>query len=83
MAIADTTIKIDGQIYYPGDTLPDMGSLMRDKNGDYFGFIVDRAKLPVYDDLAHGTGAILADPAGADETIVLNYHAPTKQWIKL
>ena len=28
MAVADKTMVVDGQTYYPGDTIPDLGSLV-------------------------------------------------------
>lgn len=87
MAIADKTVTIDGQTYYAGDTLPDLGSIMAtDVQGNkrsYFGFIADRAKLPVYDNLAHGSDATLVDPNGVDATVILYFHAPTKAWYQL
>ena len=52
MAVADKVMVVDGQTYNPGDTLPDLGSLVCvDANGnirDYEGLLTDVSKLPHY-----------------------------------
>lgn len=87
MAVATNTIEIDGQIYKPGDILPDLGSLeCVGTNGNqraYFGFIEDKDKLPKYDNLGTGSNATLVDKNKVEETIVLKYHSLTKEWYQL
>ena len=52
MAVVDTITEYDGQTYFPGDTLPDLGSLrcVSEESGkrSYEGLLSDQAKLPTY-----------------------------------
>ena len=83
MAVADKTMVVDGQTYYPGDTLPDLGSLVCiDANGnirDYEGLLTDVSKLPHY--VESGSSALLYD--GQGNTEVYEFHKPTDTWYKL
>lgn len=85
--IADRNIVVDGQHYEKGEEIWDLGSLIATEvNGNqrtYIGFLEDAKKLPKYNDLASGSTAILIDPAGTEETIVLSYHSKTQTWYKL
>ena len=83
MAVADKTMVVDGQTYKPGDTLPDLGSLVCvDANGnrrDYEGLLTDVSKLPHY--VESGSSALLYD--GQGNTEVYEFHKPTNTWYKL
>ena len=83
MAIAEGTIVIDGQTYYKGDEIPDLGSLVCvEANGnqrDYEGLLADVNKLPHYVDT--GSSAMLYD--GTGNTEVYEFHKPTDKWYKL
>ena len=83
MAVADKTMVVDGQTYYPGDTIPDLGSLVcvsADGNmRDYEGLLSDASKLPHY--VESGSGALLYD--GQGNTEVYEFHKPTNTWYKL
>lgn len=83
MAVADKTMVVDGQTYYPGDTIPDLGSLVCvDANGnirDYEGLLTDVSKLPHY--VETGSSALLYD--GQGNTEVYEFHKPTDTWYKL
>ena len=83
MAVADKTMVVDGQTYYPGDTIPDLGSLVCvDADGnmrDYEGLLTDVSKLPHY--VESGSSALLYD--GQGNTEVYEFHKPTDTWYKL
>ena len=83
MAVADKTMIVDGQTYYPGDTIPDLGSLVcvsADGNKrDYEGLLADASKLPHYVDT--GSSALLYD--GTGNTEVYEFHRPSDKWYKL
>lgn len=69
--MVEITTIYDGQIYYPGDSLPDLGSWVCtsiDKNGNgepnirnYEGLSIDVSKLPKYDNLGTGSSALCLD----------------------
>ena len=81
MAVADKTMVVDGQTYYPGDTIPDLGGLVCvDADGNrrsYEGKVADQSKLPTYVD--DGSSALLYDGAGT--TKVLHFLGGT--WYEL
>lgn len=83
MAVADKVMVVDGQTYNPGDTLPDLGSLVCvDANGnirDYEGLLTDVSKFPHY--VESGSSALLYD--GQGNTEVYEFHKPTDTWYKL
>ena len=83
MAVADKTMVVDGQTYYPGDTILDLGSLVcvsADGNKrDYEGLLADASKLPHYVDT--GSSALLYD--GTGNTEVYEFHRPSDKWYKL
>lgn len=83
MAVADKVMVVDGQTYYPGDELPDLGSLVcvsSDGNmRDYEGLLSDALKLPHY--VESGSSALLYD--GQGNTEVYEFHKPTNTWYKL
>lgn len=83
MAVADKTMVVDGQTYYPGDTIPDLGILVcvsADGNKrDYEGLLADASKLPHYVDT--GSSALLYD--GTGNTEVYEFHRPSDKWYKL
>lgn len=85
--IADRNTVVDGHYYEKGEEIWDLGSLIATEvNGNqrsYLGFLEDSEKLPKYDDLGSGSTAILVDPSGNKETVVLSYHSKTKTWYKL
>ena len=66
MAVVDTITEYDGQTYFPGDTLPDLGSLrcVSEESGkrSYEGLLSDQAKLPTY--VSDGSSALLYDGSG-------------------
>lgn len=84
----ETTTIYDGQIYYPGDSLPDLGSWVCtsvDKTGNgelnirnYEGISSDLDKLPKYDNLGTGSSALCLD-SGA----FYKYEKTTKTWYQL
>ena len=67
----DITTIFDGQIYNPGDSLPDMGSWVctsvdKNANGEYNirnyeGLSTDIDKLPHYENLGTGSSALCLD----------------------
>lgn len=73
MAVVDMITEYDGQTYFPGDTLPDLGSLrcVSEESGkrSYEGLLSDQAKLPTY--VANGSSALLYD--GSGNTKVLHF----------
>lgn len=81
MAVADKTMVVDGQTYYPGDTIPDFGSLVCveavGNKRSYEGKVADQSKLPTYVD--DGSSALLYDGAGT--TKVLHFLGGT--WYEL
>lgn len=81
MATAEQKTVIDGKTYYPGDEIPDFGSIVcveADGNKRYYeGLISDQSKLPLYVD--PGSGALLTD--GNGNTKVL--HFINGQWLEL
>lgn len=83
MAVADRVMVVDGQTYYPGDTIPDLGSLVCveavGNKRDYEGLLSDVSKLPHYVD--SGSSALLYD--GNGNTEVYEFHKPTDKWYKL
>lgn len=88
MAIKVTTI-FDGQIYNPGDSLPDLGSWVCtsvDKNGNgeliirnYEGLSADVGKLPKYETgLGTGSSALCLDTGD-----FYKYEQSTKTWYQI
>lgn len=87
MAVDKTTIY-DGQLYNPGESLPDLGTWVCtsvDKNADgimnirnYEGLSTDVAKLPKYDNLGTGSSALCLDTSD-----FYKYEASTKTWYQL
>ena len=81
MAVADRVMVVDGQTYYPGDTIPDLGSLVCvESSGNkrsYEGLLSDAPKLPAYVD--DGSSALLFDGAGTTKV----YHFLSGQWYEL
>lgn len=88
MAVTVTTI-FDGQIYYPGDSLPDLGSwvctdVTRNDNGElnirnYEGLSADVSKLPKYEiGLDTGSSALCLDNGD-----FYKYEKTTKTWYKI
>ena len=80
-------VKVDGK-YYEKGTEPDLGSIRctdasRPPIRDYQGHTQDALKLPIYDDLGHGSGATLIDPNGVQETIIGKFDAYIKHWVNL
>ena len=73
MAVADKTMVVDGQTYYPGDTIPDLGSLVcveaTGNKRSYGGKVADQSKLPTSVDV--GSSARLY--YGAGPTTVLHF----------
>lgn len=73
MAVVDTITEYDGQTYFPGDTLPDLGSLrcvsVEGGKRSYEGLLSDQAKLPNY--VSDGSSALLYD--GSGNTKVLHF----------
>lgn len=71
----------DGQIYKPGDTIPNLGSLVGTDMGNgqrkYEGKNLDANKLPKYPDLATGSSASLT---ASDGLHVWKYEATAKKW---
>lgn len=71
----------DGQLYLPGDELPDLGSLVcvSDQGGkrSYEGLASDYAKLPTY--VQDGSSALLYDGAGTTKV----YHFLNGIWYEL
>ena len=83
MAVADKTMVVDGQTYYPGDTIPDLGSIVCveavGNKRDYEGLLSDVSKLPHY--VETGSSALLFD--GNGNTELYEFHKPTDKWYKL
>ena len=81
MAVVDTITEYDGQTYFPGDTLPDLGSLrcVSEESGkrSYEGSLSDQAKLPTY--VSDGSSALLYDGAGNTKV----YHFLNGVWYEL
>lgn len=81
MAVADKTMVVDGQTYYPGDTIPDSGSLVCveavGNKRSYEGKVADQSKLPTYVD--DGSSALLYDGAGTTKVL----HFLNGQWYEL
>ena len=83
MTVADKTMVVDGQTYYPGDTIPDLGSLVCveavGNKRSYEGLLIDVSKLPHY--VETGSSALLFD--GDGNTELYEFHKPTDKWYKL
>lgn len=81
MATVDTITEYDGQTYFPGDTLPDLGSLrcvsVEGGKRFYEGLLSDQPKLPTYVD--DGSSALLYDGAGTTKVL----HFLDGQWYEL
>lgn len=87
MAVSVITIY-DGQTYYPGDSLPDLGNwvcVSVKKNSDnefvirkYEGLSVDVSKLPHYDNLSTGSSALCIDTGD-----FYKYEKSTDTWYKM
>ena len=81
MAVADKTMVVDGQTYYPGDTIPDLGNLVCveavGSKRSYEGKVADQSKLPTYVD--DGSSALLYDGAGTTKVL----HFLGGQWYEL
>ena len=80
--ITNKTIIQDGQVYKPGEEVPDMGSLRAvSVNGNarkYEGLISDESKLPRY--VGAGSSATLWDASG--EVRILKYEETTGLWYR-
>ena len=78
---------VDGQNYEDNAVVPDLGSIICVKSEGkiriYQGHTQDAQKLPIYDDLGHGSSAKLIDPNGVDKTIIANYDAYIKHWVNV
>lgn len=79
-------IKVDGKYYKNKDMAPDLGSIRctdasRPPIRDYQGHPQDATKLPIYDDLGHGSSALLIDPNGTTETVSAKFDAVNKHWV--
>lgn len=81
MVTADRITIYDGQTYYPGDTLPDLGSLrcVSEESGkrSYEGLLSDQAKLPTY--VSDGSSALLYDGVGTTKV----FHFLNGVWYEL
>lgn len=81
MAVTDKTVVVDGQVYYNGDEIPDIGSWVAvSANGNirnYNGLSADVSKLPHYVDT--GSSALLYDGAGTTKVC----HFLSGQWYEL
>ena len=79
--IAERITEYDGQTYRPGDTIPDLGSLVcvSTANGrrNYEGKLEDYGKLPTY--VQNGSSALLYDGTGNTEV----YHFLHGEWMKI
>lgn len=79
--IAERITEYDGQTYRPGDTIPDLGSLVcvSTANGrrNYEGKLIDYSKLPKY--VQNGSSALLYDGTGNTEV----YHFLHDEWMKI
>lgn len=79
--IAERITEYDGQTYRPGDTIPDLGSLVcvSTANGrrNYEGKLTDYNKLPNY--VQNGSSALLYDGSGNTEV----YHFLHGEWMKI
>ena len=77
----------DGHNYEDNAVVPDLGSIICVKSEGkiriYQGHTQDALKLPIYDDLGHGSSAKLIDPNGVDKTIIANYDAYIKHWVNV
>lgn len=77
-------IIFDGQVYKPGDIIPNLGSLVGTDIGNgrraYEGKNSDASKLPKYPSLATGSKASLI---GSDGLHVYKYEATAKKWTEL
>lgn len=82
MAKADKTIVYDGQTYYAGQEIVNLGSFecvsVVGNKREYWGLSVDTDKLPKYDNLSTGSTALCLDTGE-----ILGYHSPTKTWYKI
>lgn len=87
MTVDKTTIY-DGQTYYPGDSLPDLGSWICtsvDRNADsipnirnYEGLSTDISKLPHYKNLGTGSSALCLDTG-----VLYKYEKSIDKWYEL
>lgn len=87
MKITVTTI-FDGQTYYPGQSLPDLGSWVctnvktNDNNEfnirNYEGLSADISKLPHYENLGTGSSALCLDTGD-----FYKYEKSTDTWYKI
>lgn len=81
MAVVDMITEYDGQTYFPGDTLPDLGSLrcVSEESGkrSYEGLLSDQAKLPTY--VSDGSSALLYDGVGTTKV----FHFLNGVWYEL
>ena len=80
--VADKIVVQDGQVYRPGDTIPDMGSLRvvaaEGNIRKYEGLISDEDKLPRY--VGTGSKATLWDSDG--NVVILKYEETTRKWYR-
>lgn len=80
--IAESFLVYDGQYYFKGDEIPDLGSLVATEvdgnTRSYEGLSKDKNKLPKYDDLETGSSAFFVDTSE-----VYEYEKTTKTWYKL
>lgn len=87
MTVTVTTIY-DGQTYYPGDSLPDLGnwvctSVRKNDNNEfnirnYEGLSTDIDKLPHYENLGTGSSALCLDTGD-----FYKYEKSTDTWYKI
>lgn len=82
MIVENTMIVFDGQRYYKGDELPDLGTLVavsvQGNVRNYEGLSKDRDKLPKYDDLETGSSALFYDTKE-----LYKYEKTNKRWYKM
>ena len=78
---------VDGHFYEDNAVVPDLGSIIcigtEGTKRAYQGHTQDALKLPIYDDLGHGSSAKLIDPDGVEKTIIAYYDAYIKHWLNV
>lgn len=82
--ITDKIIIQDGQIYQPGEEVPDLGSISAiAANGNirkYEGLITDENKLKFITYVGTGSSATLYNDRG--EVRILHFNEKTKKWYR-
>lgn len=80
--VADKITVWDGQTYYSGDEIWDLGSFVATSVSgqirNYEGLSSDVSKLPKYDNLSTGSSAFCVDTGD-----LYKYEKTTKTWYKL